>query len=125
MNKKILIAEASAHNRNVLKEILSQNSYEVVGEATSIEEALDKIKVLSPDILILDMLLPGINGVDCIKSFKSVQSEIDIILLSILGQQEMVLEGIVAGAKDFLIKPFQTDDVNLVLKKYVLKKKTL
>jgi len=121
MNKKILIAEASAHNRNVLKEILSQNSYEVVGEATSIEEALDKIKVLSPDILILDMLLPGINGVDCIKSFKSVQSEIDIILLSILGQQEMVLEGIVAGAKDFLIKPFQTDDVNLVLKKICIK----
>ena len=106
---------------NFLKDMFRENSYEVVGEATSIEEALDKIKVLSPDILILDMLLPGINGVDCIKSFKSVQSEIDIILLSILGQQEMVLEGIVAGAKDFLIKPFQTDDVNLVLKKICIK----
>lgn len=121
MNKKILIAETSAHNRNALKEIISQNSYEVIGEATNMEEVLVKIKTLSPDILILDMLLPGIIGVDCIKLCKSIHSEVDIILLSMLGQQEMVIEGIIAGAKDFLIKPFQADSVESVLKKVCVK----
>ncbi len=119
MKKKILIADSSAYMRGVLKEILTRNDYEVVGDVANMEEVLEKCKTLNPDFVTLDLTMEGFDGVESIKTFKSEYPNISVIVVSALGQQSLVIETIKAGALEFLIKPFQTEMVLDVLKKVV------
>ncbi len=111
MSKKILIVDDAAFMRMMLKNILSQNGYEIAGEASNGLEAVTLYKELKPDLVTMDITMPEMDGITAVKEIKKIDPEAKIIMCSAMGQQAMVIESIQAGAKDFIVKPFQPDRV--------------
>ncbi len=117
MAKKILIIDDAAFMRTMLKDILTKGGYEVVGEAESGTTAIDKFKELQPDLVTMDITMPEMDGISAVKEIKKVNPNAVIIMCSAMGQQAMVIDAIQAGAKDFVVKPFQPDRVLDAVKK--------
>ena len=117
MGKKILIVDDAAFMRMMIKDILSKNGYEVVGEAENGARAVEKYKELIPDLVIMDITMPEVDGIQAVKEIKKVNPDSKIIMCSAMGQQAMVIESIQAGARDFIVKPFQADRVVEAVKK--------
>ena len=111
MGNKILIVDDAAFMRMMIKDVLTKNGFDVVGEAENGKIALDKYKELSPDLVIMDITMPEVNGIDALKSIKAVNADAKVVMCSAMGQQAMVIEAIQSGAKDFIVKPFQADRV--------------
>lgn len=111
MGKRILLADDAAFMRLMLKNILEPNGYQVVGEAENGREAIKKYKELKPDILIMDMVMPEVGGIDAIKQIIAEFPDANILICSAIGQQALVIEAIQAGAKDYIVKPFDQDSV--------------
>lgn len=111
MSNKILIVDDAAFMRMMIKDILSKNGYEVVGEAQDGSQAVEKYKELNPDLVTMDITMPGMDGISALKEIKQHNSEAKVIMCSAMGQQAMVIDAIQAGAKDFIVKPFQADRV--------------
>lgn len=111
MGKSILIVDDAAFMRMMIKDILTKNGYEVIGEAENGGKALEKYKELSPDLVIMDITMPEVDGIQAVKDIKKVNADAKIIMCSAMGQQAMVIESIQAGAKDFIVKPFQAERV--------------
>lgn len=111
MNKRILIVDDAAFMRMMIKEILSKNGFEVVGEASDGAQAVEKYKELSPDLITLDITMPEMDGISALKEIKKMDPNAKVIMCSAMGQQAMVIDAIQAGAKDFIVKPFQADRV--------------
>ena len=108
MTLKILIADDHQLFRKGLISLINQNSdYEVISEASNGRIAVRLAKKLSPDIVIMDVNMPELNGIEAVKEIIQVDPKAVIIMCSAMGQQAMVIEAIAAGAKDFVIKPFQ------------------
>ncbi|ABR30792.1 chemotaxis protein CheY [Thermosipho melanesiensis] len=107
MGKKILVVDDAAFMRMMLKDIITKAGHEVVGEAANGKEAVEKYKELKPDIVTMDITMPEMNGIEAIKEIKKIDPNATIIVCSAMGQQAMVIEAIQAGAKDFIVKPFQ------------------
>lgn len=114
---KILIVDDAAFMRMMLKDILTKNGYTVIGEASNGAEALTKYQELKPDLTTLDITMPEIDGITALKNIKAADPNAKIIMCSAMGQQAMVIESIQAGAKDFIVKPFQADRVVEAIKK--------
>lgn len=108
---KVLIVDDAAFMRMMLKDILTKNGIEVVGEAVNGVEAVDKYRELMPDIVTMDITMPEKDGITAVKEIKMIHPQANVIMCSAMGQQPMVLEAIQAGAKDFVVKPFQADRV--------------
>jgi two-component system chemotaxis response regulator CheY len=117
MGKKILIVDDAAFMRMMIKDILSKNGYDVVGEAENGAKAIEKYKELLPDLVIMDITMPEVDGIQAVKEIKKVNPESVVIMCSAMGQQAMVIESIQAGAKDFIVKPFQAERVVEAVKK--------
>ena len=117
MSKRVLVVDDAAFMRMMLKNILTSAGYEVVGEAENGEKALLKYKELKPDIVTLDITMPDVDGITAVKNIIEYDPKARIIMCSAMGQQTMVLDAIKAGAKDFIIKPFQKERVIEALKK--------
>ncbi|WP_130806996.1 response regulator [Senegalia massiliensis] len=111
MSKRILIVDDAAFMRMMIKDILSKNGYEIVGEADNGQKAIEKFKELNPDLVIMDITMPEVDGIQAVKEIKKIDSNSKIVMCSAMGQQAMVIEAIQAGAKDFIVKPFQADRV--------------
>lgn len=111
MGKNILIVDDAAFMRMMIKEILTKNGFEVVGEANDGLEAIEKYKELKPDLITMDITMPEMDGIAALKEIKKLDSNAKIIMCSAMGQQAMVIDAIQAGAKDFIVKPFQADRV--------------
>ncbi len=111
MSKKILIVDDAAFMRMMIKDILVKSGYEVVGEAENGAQAVEKYKELSPDLVIMDITMPEVDGIQAVKEIKKIDKNAMVIMCSAMGQQAMVIESIQAGAKDFIVKPFQADRV--------------
>ncbi len=111
MDKKILIVDDAAFMRLMLKDILTKNGYMVVGEAENGAAAVDKYKELHPDLVTLDITMPEQDGISTLKKIRSIDPQAKIIMCSAMGQQAMVIDSIQAGAKDFIVKPFQPERV--------------
>ncbi len=107
----ILIVDDAAFMRMMLKDILSKNGYNIAGEATNGMEAVEKYKEINPDLVTLDITMPELDGIGALKAIKQINPDAKVIMCSAMGQQAMVLESIQAGAKDFIVKPFQADRV--------------
>jgi len=118
MGKRILIVDDAAFMRMMIKDILTKNGYEVAGEAENGIRAIDKYKELSPDLVIMDITMPELDGIEAVKEIKKINSESKIIMCSAMGQQAMVIESIQAGARDFIVKPFQAERVVEAVKKF-------
>ncbi|HEW91410.1 MAG TPA: response regulator [Thermotogaceae bacterium] len=117
MGKKVLIVDDAAFMRMLLKDIVTKAGYEVIGEAANGVEAVDKYKELQPDIVTMDITMPEMDGITAIKKIKEIDPDAKIIVCSAMGQQAMVVEAIQAGAKDFIVKPFQAPRVVEALNK--------
>ncbi len=117
MGKKVLIVDDAAFMRMMIKDILSKNGYEVVGEADNGARAIEKFKELVPDLVVMDITMPEVDGIQAVKEIKKINSDSKIIMCSAMGQQAMVIESIQAGARDFIVKPFQAERVVEAVKK--------
>lgn len=111
MGKSILVVDDAAFMRMMIKEILTKNGFEVVGEASDGSEAVDKYQELKPDLVTMDITMPEMDGISALKEIKKTDPNAKIIMCSAMGQQAMVIDAIQAGAKDFIVKPFQADRV--------------
>ena len=119
MAKNILICDDAAFMRMMIKDILTKNGYNVAGEAENGAKAVEKYNELKPDLVLMDITMPEMDGIQALKKIKETDSSALIIMCSAMGQQAMVIESIQAGAKDFIVKPFQADRVIEAVKKVV------
>ena len=119
MAKNILICDDAAFMRMMIKDILTKNGYNVVGEAENGAKAVEKYNELKPDLVLMDIKMPEMDGIQALKKIKEGDSSALVIMCSAMGQQAMVIESIQAGAKDFIVKPFQADRVIEAVKKVV------
>ncbi|GGH69587.1 chemotaxis protein CheY [Compostibacillus humi] len=111
MSKKILIVDDAAFMRMMIKDILTKNGYEVAGEAQDGAQAVEKYKELNPDLVTMDITMPEMDGITALKEIRKINPDAKVIMCSAMGQQAMVIDAIQAGAKDFIVKPFQADRV--------------
>ncbi len=117
MASKILIVDDAAFMRMMIKDILTKNGYEIAGEANDGAQAVEKYKELSPDLVTMDITMPEMDGITALKEIKKIDGNAKVIMCSAMGQQAMVIDAIQAGAKDFIVKPFQADRVIEAIKK--------
>ncbi len=118
-DKTILLVDDAAFMRMMIKDILVKNGYTIAGEAENGAKAVEKYKELNPGLVIMDITMPEMDGISAVKAIKSIDSSALIIMCSAMGQQAMVIESIQAGAKDFIVKPFQVDRVLEAVKKVI------
>lgn len=111
MGNKVLVVDDAAFMRMMIKDILRKGGYEVVGEAEDGAKAIEKYKELNPDLVTMDITMPEMDGISAVKEIRKVDPEALIIMCSAMGQQAMVIDAIQAGARDFVVKPFQPDRV--------------
>ena len=111
MSKKVLIVDDAAFMRMMIKDILNKNGFDVVGEAEDGVQAIEKYKELTPDLVTMDITMPEMDGIAALKEIKKINPNSTVIMCSAMGQQAMVIDAIQAGAKDFIVKPFQADRV--------------
>ena len=119
MAKNILICDDAAFMRMMIKDILTKNGYNVVGEAVNGLKAVEKYSETKPDLVLMDITMPEMDGIQALKKIKEQDPGATVIMCSAMGQQAMVIESIQAGAKDFIVKPFQADRVIEAVKKVV------
>ena len=109
---RVLIVDDAAFMRKMLTDALVKGGHEVVGEAGNGEEAVSLYQSLRPDLATLDITMPVKDGLEALKEIRAFDPGSRVIMCSALGQESKVLESIKAGAKDFVVKPFQPDRVN-------------
>ena len=117
MAKNILICDDAAFMRMMIKDILTKNGYDIAGEAENGQVAVDKYSEVKPDLVMMDITMPEKDGIQALKEIKAKDPSANVIMCSAMGQQAMVIESITAGAKDFIVKPFQADRVIEAVKK--------
>ncbi|MBX3112507.1 MAG: response regulator [Fimbriimonadaceae bacterium] len=117
MANRILITDDALFMRVTLKNILSQNGYEVVGEAQNGLEAVKLYQELKPDLVTMDITMPEMDGLAALKEIRGIDPGAKVVMCSAMGQKNMVVEAIQSGAKDFIVKPFQPDRVLEAVKK--------
>lgn len=109
--KKILITDDAAFMRLSLKSMLERNGYEIVGEAENGAVAVEKYKILGPDIVTLDITMPVMDGLEALKQIKAFDKNAKIMMISAMGQESIVREAVIAGAVGFVIKPFNEETI--------------
>ena len=119
MAKNILICDDAAFMRMMIKDILTKNGYNVAGEAENGAKAVEKYSDVKPDLVLMDITMPEMDGIQALNKIKELDAAASVIMCSAMGQQAMVIESIQSGAKDFIVKPFQADRVIEAVKKVV------
>lgn len=109
--KNILIVDDAVFMRRMINDILTKNGFNVVGEAENGLRAIEKFAQLKPDLVLMDITMPEMDGIEAVKAIRGINKDAIIIMCSAMGQQAMVIESIQAGAKDFIVKPFQPERV--------------
>jgi two-component system chemotaxis response regulator CheY len=93
--------------RTMISDILEESGYEIVGQAETGLQAIERYKSLRPDLVTMDIVMPDMGGIDAVKAIIAADPNARILMCSAMGQQSLVVEAIQAGAKDFVVKPFQ------------------
>jgi two-component system chemotaxis response regulator CheY len=109
--KRILIVDDSFYMRTMLKNMLSDAGYEIVGEAPNGQTALELAKTTNPDLITLDVILPDNTGLDVLKGIKSEQPDMKVVIVSAVGQEVIVNEALEYGALAYIVKPFSEEKV--------------
>ena len=116
MAVKVLIVDDAMFMRNMIAEIFNgkkfkEEDFQVVAEAENGIEAVEKYKEHNPDIVTMDIVMPEMTGIEALKEIMGMDSEANVVMCSALGQDSLVMEALDAGAKDFIVKPFQPEKV--------------
>ena len=109
--KKVLIADDSKFMRMIIRKILSKYGYSITGEASNGEEVVEKYAKLLPDVVTMDIVMPKMDGIEAVKRIMQLDPKAKIVMVTALGQEQLVLEAIRSGAKEFVIKPFNEAQV--------------
>lgn len=107
--KRVLVVDDAAFMRVSIKNMLTKHGYEVCGEADNGETAVQKYKELQPDIVTMDITMPEKDGLQGLKEILAENPNANVVMVSAMGQEGMVREAIIAGAKGFIVKPFKED----------------
>ncbi len=119
MARTVLITDDTAFMRMTLRNVIQKNGFQVVGEAADGAEAVKKYVELKPDLVTMDITMPKMDGITAIREIVKIDSSARIIVCSAMGQKPMVIDALNAGAKDFLVKPFDAQRVIEALNKAV------
>jgi len=109
--KTVLIVDDALFMRNLLRDIFEPAGWEVVGEAENGLQALDQFRAHQPDLVTMDIVMPEMGGIDAMKKILADQPQARVVMCSALGQESMVMDALKAGARDFIVKPFQNTQV--------------
>ncbi|MCX2739131.1 response regulator [Pontibacter anaerobius] len=115
--KRILIVDDSFYMRTMLKNMLTDAGYEIVGEAPNGQTALELARETKPDLITLDVILPDNTGLEVLKGIRAEQPEQKVIIVSAVGQEVIVNEAMENGAKSYIVKPFSEENVLEVVSK--------
>ncbi|MFB6203617.1 MAG: response regulator [Candidatus Nanohaloarchaea archaeon] len=113
---KALVTEDSSFMRKILVNILEDLGFDEIKEAENGEQAVEKYRDSRPDIVLLDIVMEEMGGIEALKQIKEMESDATVIMISAVGQQEMVDEAMDLGAEEFVEKPFENDDVKATIK---------
>jgi two-component system chemotaxis response regulator CheY len=113
----VLIVDDLAFIKIVLRDILEKSGFRVVGEASNGEEAIAMYQDKRPDVVLMDITMPGMDGLTALKKIRELDGQARVIICSALGQQRLIVQAIQLGARDFIVKPFQPQRVVSALKK--------
>lgn len=111
MGKSVLIVDDSLYMRTVIKDALEEAGYDIVGQAANGEAAIDMAFELQPDVITLDNILPDMIGTDILKVYKEEGLESKVVMISAVGQESVIEEGLSLGANDYIVKPFTTEQL--------------
>lgn len=111
MAQTVLVCDDAIFMRTMIGDILTGAGFEVIGEAESGVQAVEKYKQLRPDLVTMDIVMPELGGIDAVREICKFDPSARILMCSAMGQQALVVEAIQAGAKDFVVKPFQPSRV--------------
>ena len=119
MAKNVLNVDDAAIMRMMIKDILTKNGYTIAAEAENGRVAVEKYNEVKPDLVLMDITMPEMDGIQALKGIKTIDPNATVIMCSAMGQQAMVIEAIQSGAKDFIVKPFQAERVLEAVKKVI------
>ncbi len=111
MAKSVLICDDAAFMRMMIRDILTKNGFVVAAEAENGVKAIEKYQETHPDLVLMDITMPEMDGIQALKEIRKLNANAQVVMCSAMGQQAMVIESIQAGARDFIVKPFQADRV--------------
>lgn len=111
MSHTVLVCDDAIFMRTMISDILAQAGYEIVGEAESGMQAIERYKQLKPDLVTMDIVMPDLGGIEAVREIVKFDPAARILMCSAMGQQALVVEAIQAGARDFVVKPFQPSRV--------------
>ena len=114
---KILIVDDSRTSRKMLRNILESNGHEIIDEAVTGQEGVQKFQALKPDVVTLDITMPVVDGVEALKMIKALDPESKVVMVTAAGQKNKMIECIKAGANEFLTKPFEQQEIVDVINK--------
>ena len=115
MGKKVMLVDDASFMRLKLKMLMNELGHEVVGEAGNGNQAISLYKELRPEVVLMDITMPDMTGLQALKELKKIDPAAVIIMVSAMGSQSFVLEAIQSGAKDFIVKPFENERVRKVM----------
>ena len=111
MLRTVLICDDAVFMRTMLSDILTQAGFAVIGQAQTGQEAVDRFRELQPDLVTMDIVMPDMGGIEAVRKIMADYPDAKILMCSAMGQQSLVVEAIQAGARDFVVKPFQPSRV--------------
>ena len=111
MSKKILLVDDAAFMRKMIKDTLSKNGYTELFEAVDGADAVEKFGEIGPDLVIMDITMPNMDGLEALKAIRAADGNANVVMCSAMGQETMVIDAIRSGAKDFIVKPFKIERV--------------
>ncbi len=106
---KILVVDDAAFMRKVIKDTLTRNGFTDVTEAVDGLDAVEKYSEINPDLVLMDITMPNMDGLEALKTIRGKDANANIVMCSAMGQEAMVVEAVQAGIKDFIVKPFKED----------------
>lgn len=108
---KILLVDDAAFMRKVIKDTLTKNGYTEIFEAVDGKDACEKFDEIHPDLILMDITMPNMDGLEALKAIRGKDGNANIVMCSAMGQESMVIDAVRSGAKDFIVKPFKPDRV--------------
>lgn len=111
MAKKILLVDDAAFMRKVIKDTLTKAGYTEIFEAVDGADAVAKYDEILPDLVLMDITMPNMDGLEALKAIRGKHSDASIVMCTAMGQESMVMDAVRSGAKDFIVKPFKEDRI--------------
>ena len=118
--KTVLVVDDSSFMRKYIKQILTQNDYDVIGEATNGEEAIEQYMALKPNVVTMDIAMDKINGIEASKKILELDNKANIVIVSSLSQKSIIIKLLESGVRDFVVKPIKEETLLKSLE-YILK----